>query len=152
LRGYINKPPVSVTGGIKWDLEEGKIKPLSVGDITNIFCPSRRDIYMTKVLKIKGEENWGRVTGRLVESCICDFSNKYKDDSTIGNIRSYESLTQKTKRFIADFSKKNEKYISKLAKFKTDPEEDENWLLCQLDYALRHELVMLRATCKLSKW
>lgn len=150
LRGYINTPPVSVTGGIKWNLELGNMKPLSVGDITNIFCPSRRDIYMKRVLNIKDAKNWGRVTGHLVESCICGFTDKYKDNSSIGNSRTYKSLAQKTRRFMIDFSKKNKKNVSKLAKFKASPEEDENWLLCQLDYALRHELVMLRATRKLS--
>ena len=150
LRGYINKPPVSVTGGIKWDLEDGKMKPLSVGDITNIFCPSRRDIYMKRVLRIKDAKNWGRVTGHFVESCICGFTDKYKDNNSISNIRTYESLSKKAMFFMADFSMKNKKAVAKLAKFKTSPDEDENWLLRQLDYALRHELVMLRATRKLS--
>ena len=30
LRGYSNKPPVSVTGGINWALEANEIDPLSV--------------------------------------------------------------------------------------------------------------------------
>lgn len=150
LRGYINKPPVSVTGGIKWDLELGKMKPLSVGDITNIFCPSRRDIYMKRVLNIKDAKNWGRVTGHLVESCICGFTDKYKDDTSTNRIKTYEGLSKKVRLFMADFSRKNKKAVANLAKFKTIPGEDENWLLCQLDYALRHELVMLRATRKLS--
>ncbi len=150
LRGYINKPPVSVTGGIKWDLEDGKMKPLSVGDITNIFCPSRRDIYMKRVLNIKDAKNWGRVTGLLVESCICGFTDKYKDDTSTSRIKTYEKLSKKVRLFMADFSRKNKKAVADLARFKTIPGEDENWLLCQLDYALRHELVMLRATRKLS--
>ncbi len=149
LRGYINKPPVSVTGGIKWDLDEGKMKPLSVGDITNIFCPTRRDIYMKRVLKVKDQMNWGRLTGRLVESCICGFTDKYKDDGSIGRIKTYEGLAKKSMRFIKDFSTRNKKDVANLAKFKASPEEDENWLLCELDYALRHELVILRATKKL---
>jgi len=150
LRGYSNKPPVSVTGGINWALEAREIDPLSVGDITNIFCPSRRDIYMRRVLKIKDEKNWGRVTGQFVESCICGFTDKYKDDTSISNVSTYEILSKKARFFMADFSRKNKKAVAKLAKFKTSPDEDENWLLRQLDYALRHELVMLRATRKLS--
>lgn len=150
LRGYINKPPVSVTGGIKWDLEEGKTKPMSVGDITNIFCPSRRDIYMKKVLNIKDAKNWGRITGHLVESCIYDFTDKHKDDTSTSRIKTYEGLSKKTRLFMADFYKKYKKDVDNLAKFKTNPDEDEKWLLCQLDYALRFELIMLRATRKLS--
>jgi CRISPR/Cas system-associated exonuclease Cas4 (RecB family) len=150
LRGYLNAPPVSVTGGIKWDIEDGKIKPLSVGDITNIFCPSRRDIYMRRVLKTKGRMNWGRLTGHLVESCIYGFTDKYKNDNTIDRIRTYGGLSRRASLFIKDFSKKNKKEVSELTKFKSIPEEDENWLLCQLSYALRYELFMLLATRKLS--
>lgn len=150
LRGYLNKPPVSVTGGIKWDIEDGKIKPLSVGDITNIFCPSRRDIYMRRVLRTKDRMNWGRLTGHLVESCIYSFTDKYKNDNTIDRIRTYGGLSRRASLFIKDFSKKNKKEVSELTKFKSIPEEDENWLLCQLGYALRYELVMLLSTRKLS--
>ncbi len=150
LRGYLNAPPVSVTGGIKWDIEDGKIKPLSVGDITNIFCPSRRDIYMRRVLRTKDRMNWGRLTGHLVESCIYGFTDKYKNDNTIDRIRTFGGLSRRASLFIKDFSKKNKKKVSQLTKFKSIPEEDENWLLCQLGYALRYELVMLLATRKLS--
>jgi CRISPR/Cas system-associated exonuclease Cas4 (RecB family) len=94
--------------------------------------------------------NWGRLTGHLVESCIYGFTDKYKDDNTIDRIRTYGGLSRRTSLFIKDFSKKNKKEVSELAKFKSIPEEDENWLLCQLDYALRYELVMLLATRKLS--
>ncbi|OIN98159.1 hypothetical protein COY52_03150 [Candidatus Desantisbacteria bacterium CG_4_10_14_0_8_um_filter_48_22] len=150
LRGYINKPPVSVTGGIQWDLAEEKIKSLSIDDITNIFCPSRRDIYMKRVLKIKGSKNWGRVTGQLVESCMFGFADKYKDNISINRVRTYESLSKKANLFMADFSKKNKKEVAELTKFKNSPGEDEDLLLRQLNYALRYELIMLRATRKLS--
>jgi CRISPR/Cas system-associated exonuclease Cas4 (RecB family) len=150
LRGYINKPPVSVTGGIKWAIEKGEIKPLSVGDITNIFCPTRRDIYLKRIQKIKDAKNWGKVTGILVESCLCGFTNKYKDSNSINRIKTYEGICRETTLFMDQFYKNKKKAVGELARFKSRPDEDENWLLCQLNYALRHELVMLRATKKLS--
>ncbi len=150
LRGYLNRPPVTVTGAFKWGLEDGSIKPLSVNEITNIFCPTRREIYMGRILKKKGKMNWGRITGNIVESCIYGFTDKLNKDTTISRLKRYESLTRKSSEYIRVFSSQNRNWIKKLAGYKTCPEEDENLLLSTLDYALRHELVMLKATKVLS--
>jgi len=150
LRGYLGEPPVSVTGAFRWGLEDGSIKPLSVNEIANIFCPTRREIYMRRVLAKKGKMNWGRITGHIVESCIYGFTDKFKKDATISRLKRYESLTRKSSHYIRGFSSQNKKWIKKLVEYKTCPEEDENLLLSTLDYALRHELVMLKATKVLS--
>jgi len=150
LRGYLNRPPVSVTGNFKWKLEEGSIKPLSVNEIANIFCPTRREIYMRRVLHKKGKINWGRITGHIVETCIYGSTNKYKSDKTIGRIKNYKTLIRKSSDYIADFSREKKRQIERLGTYKTTPEEDEKLLLSMLDYTLRHELVMLKATKVLS--
>lgn len=150
LRGYANKPPVIVTGELYSHLQAKRIKPLSVNDITTIFCPPRRDVYMKHVVKPQDKPNWGRITGQLVESCIAGFTDKYKNDGKVGRIRKYENLARLSARYVRDFAKSNNRKVSELGKYKNTPEEDETWLLAQLDYALRHELVMLRATKALS--
>jgi CRISPR/Cas system-associated exonuclease Cas4 (RecB family) len=150
LRGYINKPPVSITGGFKWALEENKIKALSVNEITNIFCPTRRDIYMNKVLGERGKPTWGRITGDIVDSYICGATDKYKRDSGISKTKRYSSIKRKSIRYTRDFSTQNERLIDKLANYKRFPNEDKNLLINTLDYALRHEFLMLRLSKILS--
>ena len=105
---------------------------------------------MKKILKKKGKKNWGRITGQIVESCVYGFTNKFREDITIDKIETYESLITKSSQYIKNFSMQNQKWIKKLVGYKTCPEEDENLLLLTLDYALRHELLMLKAMKVLS--
>ena len=58
IRGYKNETPIIVTGAFMLGLKDETLKPLSVGEIAHLICPTRRDIYMGRVLKKKGENTW----------------------------------------------------------------------------------------------
>jgi len=46
LRGYDER--TYLTGQFSLKLSEGQIKPLSVSDISDYLCPTRRDLYFKK--------------------------------------------------------------------------------------------------------
>ncbi|MBL7130911.1 MAG: CRISPR-associated protein Cas4 [Candidatus Omnitrophica bacterium] len=140
IRGYKNETPVVVTGAFMLGLKEGKIPPLSVGEITHLICPTRRDIYMWRVLRKKGKETWGRTTGIILDSCFRSFNNEYKNKS-INRIKKYTSIINKSTGFI---SPRRARWLSKLSGFKSLPEENPDWMVKNLDYTLRYELVMLK--------
>ncbi|MCD6515133.1 MAG: CRISPR-associated protein Cas4 [Candidatus Odinarchaeota archaeon] len=74
LRGY-NKDTF-ITGEFAWKIAEEKIKPLSVSDIADRYCPTRRDLYFRKGIGRlskkfrKGEDTWGSKAGNFVEEYI----------------------------------------------------------------------------------
>lgn len=152
LRGYFNKTPITVPADFITVLKDGTLKPLSVDSITNIFCPTKRDLYMSRVLNKGGKINWGRRTGQVVDDFIKGFTEKFKNDSTIARIKRYQCFLQKSSKYISAFSRK--KVWVDLSKFKStpvNPDEDQNWLLRTLDYALRRELMILRVSKILSR-
>lgn len=149
LRGYQNKAPVAIPADFITGLKDGTLKPLSVDSITNVFCPAKRDLYMSRVLNKEGKVNWGRRAGGVIDDFVKKFTSQYKNDSTISRIKKYQCLLEKSSKYISVFSRKKE-WVN-LSKFKTCPEEDENWLLRTLDYTLRHELMILRVSKILSR-
>ena len=150
LRGYNSGQPVGVTSGLYNQIVDGTIKPLSISDITSIHCTSRRDIYLKKILRTKDKDSWGKITGNFVESCICEFAEKYVSNKQVNKLRKYETIMKKSSLYIDEFLKRKKSKILELSQYKSSPEEDENWLFRQLDYALRHELLMLFTSNKLS--
>lgn len=74
LRGY-NKDTF-ITGEFAWKIAEEKIRPLSVSDIADRHCPTRRDLYFRKGLnrlsgrKRRGIKTWGSEAGNLVENYV----------------------------------------------------------------------------------
>ena len=73
-RGY-NESVVALTGQFASKLSEGVIKSLSVSDIADKKCPTRRDLYYRKgvnklaasALQSYEEKSWGRSAGNLIE-------------------------------------------------------------------------------------
>ena len=140
IRGYSNEPPVVVTGAFMLGLKEEKIPPLSVGEITHLICPTRRDIYMGRVLRKEGKKTWGRTTGSILDLCFRGFNNDYKNRD-MNRVKKYTSIIDESTDFI---SKKRAKWLSKLSEFKSVPEENPDWMIKNLDYTLRYELIMLK--------
>ncbi len=140
IRGYKNETPTVVTGAFMLGLKEERIPPLSVGEIAHLICPTRRDIYMGRILKKKGKETWGRTTGNILDSCFRGFNNEYKNKS-MNRLKKYTSIINKSMGFI---SPKRARWLSKLSVFKSLPEENPDWMIKNLDYTLRYELVMLK--------
>jgi CRISPR/Cas system-associated exonuclease Cas4 (RecB family) len=74
LRGYNEE--TFITGEFAWKIAENKIKPLSVSDIADKHCPTRRDLYIKKGVSRpserirRGETTWGIKAGILVEEYL----------------------------------------------------------------------------------
>jgi len=83
LRGY-NKDTF-ITGEFAWKITEGEIKPLSVSDIADRYCPTRRDLYFRKGLNRpsgrirRGMKTWGPKAGNLVEKYVFSVFDSSKD-------------------------------------------------------------------------
>ena len=74
LRGYDKE--AFITGEFAWKIAENKIRPLSVSDIADKYCPTRRDLYFKKGINRlsrqgrRGRDTWGSKTGNLVEDYV----------------------------------------------------------------------------------
>jgi hypothetical protein len=68
LRGY--EPETFLTGEFAYKLNLKEIKSLSVSNISDKYCNTRRDLYFVKGInrppKITDEVTWGRVAGNVV--------------------------------------------------------------------------------------
>ncbi len=133
LRGY-NKDTF-ITGEFAWKLAEGKIRPLSVSDISDKYCPTRRDLYFKKGIRRlskqlrTGEETWGSKVGTLVEGYIM---NVVTNTETYNN-PSYKSIIEISERNHSNFidNDNNKKIIKRLEELEEkQPEERGNtqWL------------------------
>lgn len=154
LRGYLGEPPVAVTGEFKAGFDRGALRPLSIGEITHIACPTRREIYMGHVLRKRGATTWGRISGDIVDTFIGEAVDKYAPDASVKRVRLYDSLVKRSDRYTRDFSRRRRVLITQLGSHRTrpeKPEEDPQLLLGTLARTLRHELVMLKAGKLLSR-
>jgi len=136
LRGY-NKDTF-ITGEFAWKITEEEIKPLSVSDIADRYCSTRRDLYFRKGLNRlsgrirRGMKTWGPKAGNLVEKYVFsvfdsskDFTNqKYSNIIEVSdenhnnyvnsNVNSIEELRSLEERFPDE--KGNTEWLKKLLK------------------------------------
>lgn len=107
----------------------GAIKPLSVSDIADRYCPTRRDLYFTKGInrpRISGKTTWGRVAGNVVEKYLKDILNERISPNK------YSNLISESKEFNKSFIKSNERIISQLQQIEKRKEAtagDTEWFL-----------------------
>jgi len=89
LRGY-NKETF-ITGEFAWKIAEGEIKPLSVSDIADKHCPTRRDLYIRKGVSRpsrrirRGRITWGSKAGVLVEGYLRKIVKEALEDTGINS-------------------------------------------------------------------
>jgi CRISPR/Cas system-associated exonuclease Cas4 (RecB family) len=121
----------------------GAMNPLSVSAIADIYCPTRRDLYLAKGLnrpRIKDIKTWGRIAGPLVEKYVLEIMNKGNSFSN------FSSLIERAKVINNEFAQAQKKQISKLSKTEgTEGESkigDTRWFQTLLDYNGRAELGM----------
>jgi len=136
LRGY-NKDTF-ITGEFAWKIAEGKIKPLSVSDIADRYCSTRRDLYFEKGLNRlprgirRRMTTWGVEAGNLVENYVLSvfkasksfIDQKYRDIIKISdenynnyvsnNVNSIEGLRNLEERFSDEEG--NTEWLKKLLK------------------------------------
>lgn len=139
LRGY--DVGTYLTGEFAAKIANKELKSLSVSDIADNICPSRRDLYIkkgkNKPRRIIGRKTWGRVGGRVVEKFKFDLFNKF---CTGGNIGKYSTIKKKLDGMSDNFKASNQGDFTKLNKLKIRAQENPEWLLKLLNYGGREEL------------
>ena len=138
LRGYSRD--MFITGGFLTKITNNEIKPLSVSDIADFLCPSRRDLYFKKGknrIKKRGKKTWGRVAGNLVENFTYTLFDKFHK---VKNPWSYSKVVKKVGSVSQNFKSENLQSFQGLNRFKSRPDEESDWLLKLLTYNGRAEL------------
>lgn len=141
LRG--NNPKAFLTGEFATKLAGRAIRPLSVSNIADRYCPTRRDLYFIKgINRLKRIQRltWGQKAGNIVENYIEEFIKK-------GNNRGkgvYSGLRKKGERLYKDFNTSQSNHIRKLKDLEKTAygtiKGDTEWLLSLLNNNGRAEL------------
>lgn len=141
LRGY--NPDAFLTGEFATKLSTKEIKPLSVSNIADRYCPTRRDLYFVKGInrptKVRDKATWGRAAGNIVEKYVERILEKNTELEC-----SYSSLTGEGVNLNGDFINSNSREINRLREIEEKVEEvkvgDTDWLLRLLNNNGRAEL------------
>jgi len=140
IRGY-NAEEAFLTGELAANIKEQNIKSLSVSNIADRLCPTRRDLYLNKGKNkpsgIRIQERWGRIAGPVIEKYIY---NMFDDLCRRRGIKKYNDIKQRLETFSTNFKNEHEEDFSKLNSLKTKPGEEPDWLLRLLDFNGRAEL------------
>lgn len=140
LRGY-NGEETFLTGELAAKVKEKAIPTLSVSDIADILCPTRRDLYLKKGINkprnLKTKRRWGRIAGPVVEKFVY---NLFEDLCRRRAVKKYDDIKKRLNKISGEFKKGSEKDFEKLMKLKTKPGEEPEWLLKLLNYNGRAEL------------
>jgi len=138
LRGY--NPETFLTGQFARMLSEGTIKALSVSDIADCLCPSRRDLYYKKGKnkpRIRRRRTWGGVAGHIVE----DFTlTTYQELRDRNQTLSYERIREEIEGISNSFKVANSKMLKNLDMLKSRESESSEWLINLLIQAGKMEL------------
>jgi len=128
LRGYDSR--THLTGQYALKLSENQIRPLSVSDISDYLCPTRRDLYFKKgknrPAKIRRTKTWGGVAGNVVEGYFIDL---FKQEIGRRNRLSYEAIKKAARATNSRFREKERSKFRELDGLKAKPSEDPDWLL-----------------------
>ncbi len=141
LRGY--DPETFLTGEFAVKLSTKKIRLLSVSNISDRYCHTRRDLYFVKginhLANKEDKTTWGRVAGNIVESHIERILGENKEHDL-----SYSSLIINGRGLNESFVNSKKKRINYLREIEEKAEEvktgDTDWLLKLLDNNGRAEL------------
>ncbi len=144
LRGYNSKPEdkVFLTGQFAIKIKNKEIKTLSVSDISDRYCPTRRDLYYKKGINRPSrhrEPTWGVTAGRIVEDFLFDLFSKEMPKK---NSRAYQIIREINDQFSNNFHTSNQRKLNKLSELMERDYEDPDWLLKLLNSNGRAELGM----------
>lgn len=142
LRGYNNE--TFLTGEFANKIAQSEIIPLSVSNIADVYCPTRRDLYFYKgVNRLSNEsqpETWGGKAGYMVEAYIENMLKIEHDEK----IDKYTSLIKKDTQINKEFIEKKKDSIEKLTSLEDltfgVKEGDTDWLLTSLSNSGKAEL------------
>lgn len=138
LRGY--NRDTFLTGEFVARITNKEIRPLSVSDIADFLCPSRRDLYFKKGknrIRRRGRKTWGRVAGSLVENFAYTVFDRFHK---VKKSWSYSKVVKKANSVSQSFKGRNLQSFQALNRLKSRPDEESDWLLKLLTYNGRAEL------------
>jgi CRISPR/Cas system-associated exonuclease Cas4 (RecB family) len=144
LRGYDSE--VFLTGEFARRLRTEEIKSLSVSDIADRYCPTRRNLYFAKGVNrpprsvvARGRKTWGGMAGHIVENYVRGILDQDTDQGSC-----YSSLIESGKSYNREFKHSKMSQLEKLKDIERISEGpdigDIDWLLRLLDYNGRAEL------------
>lgn len=142
LRGY--HPDTRLTGDFATKLKDDIIKPLSVSNIADKICPTRRDLYFQKglnQLKTKKQlKTWGGKAGYLVENFLeISYSNVGENPG-----ETYDEIRSSATDISQSFRSSKKKGIGKLRSLELNSSAtrvgDTEWLLTLLEKTGRLEM------------
>jgi len=143
LRGYC--PETFLTGQFAVKLSTNEIKPLSVSNIADKYCHTRRDLYFMKGFdhlngKRRQITTWGQRAGHIAE----DYIEAIVKEQNKRNKRTYSKLRSEEKRVYDYFNSSQNKNIEKLKALEEKTYRstvgDTEWLLSLLSNTGRAEL------------
>lgn len=144
LRGYNHQTFLPSQYAFK--LKKKEVKSLSVSNIADRYCPSRRDLYIEKGInkpRTKKRKTWGRIAGTIADRYISSLLTEIRCEE---EKNTYSDIKNKISKFHNDFLNENCKIISKLKsseKYSFGVEAgDTEWFLKLLSYNGRVELSM----------
>lgn len=144
LRGYNSDPTTGLflTGQFASKIANKEIKSLSVSDISDRYCPTRRDLYYKKGVnrpRRNQKSTWGTTAGKIVENFLFDLFIKEKNKKYGTN---YQNIRKINDQFSRSFRLSNKKDFEKLTQLMGQDYEAPEWLLKLLNNNGRVELGM----------
>ncbi|OYD15602.1 hypothetical protein CH333_05355 [candidate division WOR-3 bacterium JGI_Cruoil_03_44_89] len=144
LRGY--NPKTILTGEFAIKIANEEVKPLSVSNIADRYCFTRRDLYFSKgVNRLRGKnqkETWGSKAGPIVENYI---EQIFVSENT-KNLKTYESVREKGHNIYSKFIKEKSDRLEELKTLEENSlsteSGDTRWLLKLLNNNGRAELAI----------
>ena len=144
LRGYNSNPEdkVFLTGQFAFKIKNKELKSLSVSDIADRYCPTRRDLYYKKGTNRPRRgaiTTWGGTAGRIVEKFLFDL---FTEEMSKRNRKTFQIIRKINNQFSANFRTSNQQNFEKLLKLSEGDYENPDWLLKLLNSSGRAELGM----------
>lgn len=141
LRGY--KENTFLTGEFASRIAEKSLKPLSVSDVADDYCPTRRDLYFKKganrpTKKDRQKKYWGQKAGHLIEAYLLRVL-----DHAIGNGPIYDELIKESDVFHQKFLEERQKTLDELRQLESKASGDSgqtDWILNNLKGNCANEL------------
>jgi CRISPR/Cas system-associated exonuclease Cas4 (RecB family) len=140
LRGYNSR--TFLTGEFSRMIANNEIRSLSISDIADYLCPTRRDLYFKKGRnrkRIRRRKTWGGVAGRIVENFTFYLFNEFKSYKARSS-RLYSKIIGDVNCMSKNFRNKNSESFYELNGLRRRDDEDPDWLLKLLTCNGRAEL------------
>jgi len=144
-RGYNLESPISLAADFSY-VEEG-VKPLSVEQIAHDECSTRRDLYLSKRLRVGGEETttWGRIAGVLIDDFCKGLTIYFHGLAEHPEGLNYQKIEELAQQYTDKFLCKHKTPLNNLKSRARTEEEQPEYLAYLLKQTAKYELIMIGA-------